>query len=78
LTVAVCFIVLLLALHGREYRYILPVMPLLAIAAGNVLASCKPRWKVLLAVLVAGQVAWSLFLTDHYAWRNWGEIMLPF
>jgi len=78
LLTAVCYAAFIVAVDGREYRYVLPVIPLLAMAAGHFLAQIGGRWKAVLVLLVIGQIAWSFFLTDRYAWRNSGEIMIPF
>lgn len=78
LLTAAIFTVEIIAIDGREYRYVLPILPLVALAAGHALTATASRWKRFIPWLAAGQVAWSLYLTDGYAWRNWGEIMVPF
>jgi len=78
LLAAVYYTTLLVAVDGREYRYILPIVPLLAIAAGHVLATISSRWKMILTFLVIVQMGWTFYLTERFAWHNWGEIMIPF
>jgi len=77
LVVATFFFIIIVIGH-REYRYILPVLPLSAIAAGYVLMSLSTRWKTALIIFIVAQIAWSLHLTNRYTWQNWGEVMTPF
>jgi len=67
-----------IAIGGREYRYVLPVIPLMAAASGYILEKIPGQYRAGLAIAAIGQIAWSLWLTERYAWQNWGEIMTPF
>lgn len=72
------FTFIFIGYNGREYRYLLPIFPLMAMAAGSVLSRITARWKPILVLLATSQLAWTIHLTLKYTWRNWGEIMTPF
>ena len=78
LVVSAVFAGFFLAIGGREYRYLLPILPLLAAASGMALAALPARWKAALPAFIFLQAAWSFYLAARFAWRNWGEIMVPF
>ena len=78
MAVVVLFAVILILLNGREYRLLLPVIPLMAMAAGMALTRLAKRTPLLVVLLALLQTRWALYLTDRFVWRNWGEIMFPF
>jgi hypothetical protein len=78
LITSLVFIAIFTVMDLREYRYILPVIPLMILAAGSVLKDYSIRFKSLMISFAVLQVIWSGWLTYRYVWQAWGEIPIPF
>jgi len=78
LLVTCVYLIQLCVVNGREYRYSSPLLPFAVMAGGFGVANICVGRKWLAGAIVTGHIAWSLYLTNQFAWRDWGDIRFPF
>lgn len=77
---AIFFTAICIICDLREYRYVLPVVPLVCIGASETMTSMGRTEKriPILVTFALAQTIWSFWLTYRYVWQSWGEIPFPF